>query len=62
MRDHERGVPDNVKVIQVIEVVSIRGSGTQDDPVRKMTQYWSLDGKLLAVRDDLPRVTAPERS
>ena len=47
-----RGRPDGVKVIQVVEVVYIRGKGIDDDPVRQMKQYWSLDGELLATSHD----------
>lgn len=42
---------DSAKVIQVIETKSIRGSGNEDDFCREVTQYWSLDGKLLAECD-----------
>lgn len=40
------------KVIQVIETKAERGLGVEKDPVREITQYWSLDGKLLAERDE----------
>lgn len=40
------------KVIEVIEVISLRGLGAEEnDPVREITQYWSLEGKLLAEFD-----------
>jgi len=39
---------DSAKVIRVIETKAMKGSGTEKDPVRVLTQYWSLDGKLLA--------------
>jgi hypothetical protein len=41
----------SAKLIQVIEVSTTRGTGTQLDPVRTVTQYWSTDGELLAERD-----------
>ncbi len=42
---------DGAKVIQVIEtVLLIRGNG-DTIPLRRITQYWSLDGKLLAEVD-----------
>lgn len=37
----------SVKVINVIETVAEVGYGTDEDPVREKTQYWSLDGKYL---------------
>lgn len=40
------------RVIQVIEVTTNRGTGTQEDPVREITQYWGIDGTLLAERDE----------
>lgn len=40
---------DSAKVIQVIVTEALEGSGTQEDPCWIKTQYWSLDGQLLAV-------------
>ena len=42
---------DSARVIQVIETKTARGSGTPDDPVRQVTEYWSLDGEKLAKND-----------
>lgn len=45
---------DGVKLIQVIEVNSIFGDGTNEEghsPIRSITEYYSLDGKLLATVD-----------
>lgn len=42
---------DSAKVIPVIETKSPRGRGTEDDMVRIVVQYWSLNGKLLAEND-----------
>lgn len=42
---------ESAKVIRVIEIREVRGVGTNDDPVRVATSYWSLDGKKLAERD-----------
>jgi hypothetical protein len=40
------------KKIEVIVTTAIYGKGDSDgDPVRLVTQYWSLDGYLLAVMD-----------
>lgn len=45
---------DSAKVIQVIETIALRGSGSsQEDPVRRVKQYWSLDGEMLAEKDML---------
>lgn len=44
--------PDSVKVISVVEVKAKRGMGIDGDPVRKITQYWDMDGNFLAERDD----------
>lgn len=41
----------SARVIQVIETRSIRGAGTNEDPVRDLTQYWDFDGHLLAEFD-----------
>lgn len=42
---------ESAKVVQVIEIREVRGSGATNDPVRVATSYWSLDGKKLAERD-----------
>lgn len=43
---------DHARVIQVIECAILRrGEGTSQDPIRIVTQYFSLDGKLLAEVD-----------
>ena len=52
MRDDGRGRPEEVKIIKVIEVVFIRGKGTDDDPVRRLKQYWTIDGELIATSED----------
>lgn len=42
---------DGARVIQVIETVSIRGSGTEKDMCRPIKQYWDFAGNLLAEND-----------
>ena len=42
---------DSAKVVPVIEVITVIGNGMQENPYTTITEYWSLDGKLLAVRD-----------
>ena len=39
------------KVVSVIQVEAKIGTGTKEDPVRNVIQYWDLDGNLLAERD-----------
>ncbi len=40
------------KVIQVIVTdLGVIGKGVLGDPVRRITQYWTLDGQLLAEVD-----------
>ncbi len=48
--------PESCKVVQVIHVVDTRGSGSGNDPVRTVNQYWSLDGVLLAEDDKTPPI------
>jgi hypothetical protein len=41
-----------VRVFQVIETnIAVRGKGTQESPLRRIKQYWTLDGELLAEHD-----------
>ena len=42
---------DSARVIQVIETRSARGCGTEEQPSRIVTEYWSLDGDKLAECD-----------
>lgn len=39
------------KLIEVIETIITRGSGTPDNPYRSVVQYWSKGGQLLAESD-----------
>lgn len=41
------------KVIAVIETKAKKGSGIVKDPMREVTQYWDLDGNLLAEHDSI---------
>lgn len=42
---------DSAKVISVIQTESLKGAGTDKDPVILVKQYWSFEGKLLAEND-----------
>ena len=42
---------DSARVISVIETKAARGIGTQEQPTRMVTEYWSLDGEKLAEHD-----------
>lgn len=39
------------RLISVIEVMAKHGTGTTEDPVRIVTQYWDTDGNFLAEKD-----------
>ena len=43
---------DNAKIVRLIRTVAPMGAGTETDPVRRVYQYWSLDGELLFTEDD----------
>jgi hypothetical protein len=40
-----------VSVIEVIEVVALKGCGTRESIAREVTQYWTANGVLLAESD-----------
>lgn len=42
---------DSARIIQVIETKSIRGIGSEEDLCREVTQYWDMEGNLLAEND-----------
>ena len=45
---------DSARTLVVIETKSARGSGAiPEDPVRIVTEYWSLDGEKLAEVDPI---------
>lgn len=53
MRDLNKSMVRNVKVIKVIEVVSVIGNGTEESMTRYLNEYYSLDGHQLASHDTL---------
>jgi hypothetical protein len=52
---------DQAEVIQVIRTtLQRRGSGkSEEDPIRVITQFWSLDGELLAEVDPCTSPSPP---
>lgn len=40
-----------VKMVEVIHIVSYEGEGTKGNPARLIDEYYSKDGALLAVKD-----------
>ena len=52
--------PNSLKVIKVIEVKTKRGLGIEKDPVREITQYWDMDGNLLAESDSDPQFVSDQ--
>ncbi len=49
----------SAEVIQVIRTcLTTRGKGTSDDPIRRIQQFWALDGTLLSEDDPLTPLQA----
>ena len=44
---YEKGKINSANVIQVIRIVVSRGTGTEEDLSRLVTQYWDFDGNFL---------------
>ena len=42
------------KIVELILAQSVRGRGTEDDPVRACDELWTLDGKLVLRCDPCP--------
>lgn len=42
---------DLARIIQVIQVLETRGTGEKNDPVRRVTSFWSLKGEKLFEQD-----------
>ena len=51
----------NAELIQVIRTsLTTRGKGVDGDPIRRVTQFWTTDGELLAEVDPwYPNNTTP---
>ncbi|HMF60227.1 MAG TPA: hypothetical protein VK595_07645 [Vicinamibacterales bacterium] len=50
---------DRAELVQVIRTSLTRRGDGKDDPIRIITQYWSVDGELLAEVDPVgPPATA----
>lgn len=43
---------DSVRLIDVIVVKGVKGQGTEKDPVRRVVEYWTKDGKKIAEIED----------
>lgn len=41
------------RVVQIIETTRCVGKGVEHDPIRRIVEYWSFDGTLLASSDPL---------
>lgn len=41
-----------VKIMEVIHVVSFEGEGTEENPARLIDEYYSKEGTLLATNDE----------
>ena len=40
------------ETVTVIKTVTVIGTGTEDDPIREVIQYWSHDGELIGTRQE----------
>lgn len=40
---------DTSRVIEVIEVTTTAGNGTEADPVRKEIQFWTKEGRFIGI-------------
>lgn len=47
----------SAEVISVIQTKITVGEGTKENPARYYYQYWSLDGEILATKDDLNTIS-----
>lgn len=41
-----------IETVELIKVIVNRGRGTNDSPIRNITQYYTKDGQLVAEHDD----------
>lgn len=43
---------EHAELISVIKTISTKGDGTENDPYRRVVQYWTVDGELLCEEND----------
>lgn len=44
---------NQAEIVQVIRITLTCGAGTKDDPCRGVVQYWTMDGRRIAVEDPI---------
>ena len=47
---------DSVEVVSLICVTSVVGAGTDSDPVRRIVEYWTMEGQLVVLLDPIKSV------
>jgi hypothetical protein len=58
--DELKNADKEVMVMQVIRTTNLRRGDGKATPIRAITQYWSMDGELLAEQDPCPDSTKNE--
>jgi len=54
---------EDIKVINVVRTRLLeRGEGTEKDPIRRIEQFWSMDGELLWENDPYQKPKKARRS
>lgn len=51
--ENETRTTRSAKLVEVIEIEVLYGVGLEENPYRIATEYWSKEGRLLAVRDPI---------
>lgn len=47
---------ENVKIVPMVTVEAKVGDGTENNPVRSVTQYWNTDGEMVAEKDPVTQL------
>jgi len=42
---------ESVEIVELIKITFKRGKGTEDDPIRVVTQYWEKENVLIFEKD-----------
>lgn len=43
---------DNARIVEIIVVDEIKGTGNENDPIRRIVTCWTKDGKKIVEIDD----------
>ncbi|MCH5212239.1 MAG: helix-turn-helix transcriptional regulator [Oscillospiraceae bacterium] len=53
---------ESAKIVKIIEVKFVKGSGVKNDPTHEVTEYWTLDGVKIAEIDEWAKLNSEPKN